>query len=802
MSNLLRTLIVEDSEEDAFLLLRELRRGGYEPQYLQVDTAHEMQAALEHHTWDIVLSDYSMPRFSALQALRILQESGLDLPFIIISGTIGEETAVAMLQAGAHDFLLKDRPARLIPAIERELREAQERRQRREAERRLYESETRFRLITENTHDLISLTNVKGKYVYVSPSFDRVLGYSSSDLVGTSPLDLVHTEDRRDIEDWQTYTQTEFRIHKTSGEWIWIESSSYPIWIDDEALTVTSARDITARKQAEAQLQGLNQRLEILHKIDLAILAAQPPEHVCQLALEFIVSQMSAWSASLITLDLEAQEGRVFASNNRDQQAWATGETFSLEVFPSKDIETIQTGNIRQVNEITSHAELSSEIRDLWDQGLRSYVLIPLNIHGELLGSLNVGGDRPNAFSEEFIEVCHEIANQLAIALQQTRYREQIARHTAELEQRVIERTAELQRTKERVEVILNNSSDSIILTNADAIIQQVNPAFDAVFGYSSEDVIGQSLLTLISPNNIALFLEGLRIVIITGQAQRSEVMAVRQDGTLFHADIALAGVLRDGRMRDVICSFRDITDLKRVEADIRTALERERELNELKSRFTSMVSHEFRTPLSVIMSSTDLLREYSDRMTEEKRIGHFQQIEDQIRHLVNLLDDMLTISRAEAVEVQTNTEAIDLTIFCEEVIAAIQQTTLTHTIQFVVQGEHRKVRVDTKLMHQALNNLLSNAIKYSLEGGIINLDLIYEDHQICVHVKDKGIGIPEIEHAHLFEAFHRAKNVGNIQGTGLGLPIVKQAVEAHGGSISFESTLGIGTTFQIIIPV
>lgn len=802
MSKLLRTLIVEDSEEDAFLLLRELRRGGYDPQFVRIDTAPEMQAALEHQTWDIVLSDYSMPRFSALQALRILKESGLDLPFIIISGTIGEETAVAMLQAGAHDFLLKDRPARLIPAIERELREAQERRQRREAERRLYESETRFRLITENTHDLISLTNAAGKYVYVSPSFERVLGYDSSDLVGTSSLDLVHTEDRSDIEDWQTHTQMEFRIHKTSGEWMWIESSSYPIWIDDEAFTVTSARDITARKHAEAQLQGLNQRLEILHKIDLAILAAQPPEHVCQLALEFIVSQMSAWSASLITLDLEAQVGRVFASNNRDQQPWATGEPFSLDVFPSKDIETIQTGNIRQVSEVTSPAELSSEIRDLWDQGLRSYVLIPLNIHGELLGFLNIGGDHPNAFSEEFIEVCHEIANQLAIALQQTRYREQIAHHTAELEQRVVERTLELQRTKERVEVILNNSSDSIILANADTIIQQVNPAFDTVFGYPREGLIGQSFLILISSNNMVLFLEALRTVIITGQAQRSEVMAVRHNGTLFHADIALAGVLRDGKIRDVICSFRDITDLKRVEADIRTALERERELNELKSRFTSMVSHEFRTPLSVIMSATSLLREYSDRMTEEKRIGRFQQIEDQIRHLVELLDDMLTISRAEAVEVETNTEAIDLTVFCEEVIAAIQQTTLMHTIQFVVQGEHRRVRVDTKLMHRALNNLLSNAIKYSPEGGVINLDLIYENHQICVRVKDKGIGIPEIERAHLFEAFHRAENVGNIQGTGLGLPIVKQAVEAHGGSISFESTLGVGTTFQIIIPV
>src|SRR5258706_962597 len=134
MGKPLHVLIVEDSENDALLLLRELQRGGYEVEFERVETTEAMQAALMQKTWDLIISDYSLPEFSALQALEIMKASGLDLPFIIMSGTIGEDTAVAALKAGAHDFLVKGKFSRLGPAIERELREAETRRERRRAE--------------------------------------------------------------------------------------------------------------------------------------------------------------------------------------------------------------------------------------------------------------------------------------------------------------------------------------------------------------------------------------------------------------------------------------------------------------------------------------------------------------------------------------------------------------------------------------------------------------------------------------------------------------------------------------------
>ncbi|HXQ34364.1 MAG TPA: response regulator, partial [Anaerolineales bacterium] len=190
MGKPLRVLILEDSEDDALLLLRELQRSGYEVEFERVDTAPEMQSALNQKTWDFILSDFSMPEFNAPKALELLKASGLDLPFIIVSGTIGEETAVAALKAGANDFLVKGKFSRLGPAIERELREAESRRERRRAEEQLrYQA-----YLLSNVNDAIIASDENYRITFWNPAAEALYGWSAEETLGKYGPDITMTE--------------------------------------------------------------------------------------------------------------------------------------------------------------------------------------------------------------------------------------------------------------------------------------------------------------------------------------------------------------------------------------------------------------------------------------------------------------------------------------------------------------------------------------------------------------------------------------------------------------------------------
>ncbi len=280
MTQPLRALIVEDNEHDAELLLRELRRAGYAVTTQRVDTAPAMAAALAATTWDLVLSDYSMPEFGALAALELLKESGHDLPFLIVSGTVGEETAVACLRAGAHDFLVKGRLARLPSAIERELRAAQGRAARRQDEQRRLEleaarnaaerarrdSEQRFRQIAENISEVFWMTDVHTRHMlYVSPAYELIWGRSCASLQAQPDawLDAVHPDDRERVREAMAtkqqrgdYDET-YRIVRPDGGTRWVRDRAFPIRDDQGAVFRIAgiAGDITEYRRLEDQFR-------------------------------------------------------------------------------------------------------------------------------------------------------------------------------------------------------------------------------------------------------------------------------------------------------------------------------------------------------------------------------------------------------------------------------------------------------------------------------------------------------------------------------------------------------------------
>ncbi len=240
---------------------------------------------------------------------------------------------------------------------------------------------------------------------------------------------------------------------------------------------------------------------------------------------------------------------------------------------------------------------------------------------------------------------------------------------------------------------------------------------------------------------------------------------------------------------------------------ELKQALEKEKELNQLKSRFISMASHEFRTPLAIISSSSGILQEFSDRLHEERKQEHLQTIQNTIKHITQILDDVLMINRAEADKIELHLEAVDIIDFCRYLIQEIAANHSQYSINFSVDlgeeipAESLIIQFDKKLLQQIITNLLTNAIKYSPNHNLVNFSLTKTDDQIIFKISDHGIGIPEADQVNLFESFHRASNVGNIAGTGLGLSIVKKCVDLHQGKISVESQIGKGTTVTIAIP-
>lgn len=235
---------------------------------------------------------------------------------------------------------------------------------------------------------------------------------------------------------------------------------------------------------------------------------------------------------------------------------------------------------------------------------------------------------------------------------------------------------------------------------------------------------------------------------------------------------------------------------------ETRLALEKERETSELKSRFIAIAAHEFRTPLTIILLACDLLRNNSHKLTEEKKQKLFHQIQSSVKHLNLVVEDVLHISKTQAGKQSFNPIPLHLTNFCQEIVEQLQLCAgEKYQLKFVSQSTPHQPLIDEKLLRQILTNLLTNAIKYSPQGGPIQIELTCDRHHIIFCIQDQGIGIPQEEQTKIFTSFFRCSNTGKLHGTGLGLTIVKNAVEIHGGQITLQSQEGVGTKFTVILP-
>ena len=410
--------------------------------------------------------------------------------------------------------------------------------------------------------------------------------------------------------------------------------------------------------------------------------------------------------------------------------------------------------------------------------------------------------------------------------------------------------------SQRQLDAIINNAVDGIITINERGIMQIVNPAAAQLFGYKPEELIGQNVGIITPSPHQTQHDSYINKYIATGERKiigiGREVIGQRKDGSMFPCLLSVseinmgnrrlfAGMIHDlteqkaheedikrlnaelekrveertEKLVEVINKHlatnealkKEIQERKAVEAalqksqaEVRNALEKERELNELKSRFVSMASHEFRTPLSTILTSASLISRYNDAGTEDKRAKHVSRIKSAVGNLTGILNDFLSLSKLEEGKFENQPETFDLEELVFKTIDEIKLITKPNqTIIYQHEGSN-EVTLDRKFSRNICINLLSNAIKYSEKDIFINTSITPKRIQIVV--KDQGIGIPKEEQEYLFTRFFRAKNATNIQGTGLGLNIVRKYLELMNGSITFESELQVGTTFTITFPL
>ncbi len=372
-----------------------------------------------------------------------------------------------------------------------------------------------------------------------------------------------------------------------------------------------------------------------------------------------------------------------------------------------------------------------------------------------------------------------------------------------------------------------------------------VSPAYEEIWGRSCQSLYDQPLswLEAVCPEDREAVRNAVE-QLPQGEPVQKEYRIVLPDGSVRWIGSRAFPVRNEsGEVYRIAGIAEDITERKHSEVELRKAWETEKELNELKSRFVSMVSHEFRNPICSIVMSVELLEKFGALATEEKKRDYLHRIKAAARQMTDLLENVLVIGRAEAGKLEFAPAPVDVEAFCRDLVEQMQLSAGSrHTVSFssqsfaagVVEGRgfsdairrstregdairrstrekdaiRRSTReaklpcLDEKLLRHILGNLLSNAVKYSPEGGTVRLSLSCEGGEVVFEIADQGIGIPSDDLPHLFESFHRAANVGKIPGTGLGLAIVKRAVELHGGEISVRSEVGAGTTFSVRLPV
>ena len=457
-----------------------------------------------------------------------------------------------------------------------------------------------------------------------------------------------------------------------------------------------------------------------------------------------------------------------------------TSLTFLLKIGAVERINLKKT--LTQVSVAPEELQLlNSEQIHLW---------VPVVGHEQILGLLalgpKLGGD---VFSGEDLDILRVLARQMGPVIENLHLLMRLRQHASELEQRVRERTEELYDAKERVEAILASVGDGVIVTDLEGVIIRINAAFEKQSGFSSTEIIGTDLNSLLALDGKVDLFSDIKLTLENGGIWSSDLSQRRKMGKNFDVQLTIAPVRdQSGRVVSYVGSQIDIT--------------RQKELERMKDTFVADVSHELRTPTTNISLYLELL----ENAPAEKQRQYISIIKEQSHQLVKLVEDILDLSRLTRVKTAKGSFSyFDLGLLTEQVVTSLQPLASGAgiSLQYSLEPDLPVFYGEQNQIARLLTNLVSNAVRYTRQG-YVKVQVLYDDQQIQIAVNDTGVGINSDDLPHIFERFYRGKNVrqSKVSGTGLGLAIVKEIIELHEGRIEVHSDLDHGSEFLVWLPI
>lgn len=595
-----------------------------------------------------------------------------------------------------------------------------------------------------------------GVIVEVNATFLQKMARTREQVIGKTPLELgswVEPEKllayRDRLESEGHVTGYEVRLRANDGRILTVLVSTYPVDIGGVRHYLTAGVDITSRKETEARLLESERRLR---------------------ESETLFS--TAFRACPVIMNIARMPDGAYMEVNDEFVRWVGRER--AEIIGHTWSEFAQWENPTEQEVFFKELERSRSVRNI-----------------ECRFRLHNGSRRVVLVSADLIDINRE-PHILGFAIDIT-------------EQKKVEQS--LRESEARVRSLYESISAAVAVHDENGFFQ-INSASLKLFGSNlPEDILGKQPSDFSAErqpdgeDSVGAARKHMDRALKAG-THRFEWLARRLDGTEFPVEVTLTAIHLEGRqaLQAVII---DLTERKRAEAELQNALAKERELGQLKSDFVALVSHEFRTPLEIILSSADNLDRYHDRLSAEKRRQLVQTIHKSVRRMSGMMEEVLVLGRVESGKTPFKPAEFDLRAFCKRVGDEIRTATGSRC-EVEVQATKLPSTAfgDENLVRHIITNLLSNAVKYSPQGSTVILKAARNGDIAVLSIIDRGCGIPRADQGGLFRAFHRGSNVRQISGTGLGLVIVKRCVELHGGEIQCKSVEGKGTTFTVRLPL